>query len=159
MDWLYELITNRFLITGVASWFVAQVIKTVIYAIINKKLVLERMVGDGGMPSGHSATVTSLATISALSFGFDSFQFAVTALLAIIVCHDAMGVRLETGKQAQLINELTKAFEVWTKEDIPEIKLKEFVGHTPIQVMAGILLGLVNACVDCGFYNNILQNS
>ena len=142
MNWLHELITNRFLITGVSSWFVAQLAKTVIHAIINKKLVLERMVGDGGMPSGHSATVTSLAVISGLSYGFDSFQFAVTALLAIIVCHDAMGVRLETGKQAQLINELTKAFEVWTKEDIPEIKLKEFVGHTPIQVIAGIILGV-----------------
>ena len=147
MNWLQQLITNRFLVTGVSAWFVAQVAKTIIHAIINKKLVLERMVGDGGMPSGHSATVTSLATISALSFGFDSFQFAVTALLAIIVCHDAMGVRLETGKQAQILNELTKAFEVWTKEDLPEIKLKEFVGHTPIQVIAGILLGIATGFV------------
>lgn len=147
MDWLYDLVTNRFLITGVSSWFVAQLLKTIIHAIINKKLVLERMVGDGGMPSGHSATVTSLAVISALTFGFDSFQFAVTALLAIIVCHDAMGVRLETGKQAQIINELTKAFEVWTKKDLPEIKLKEFVGHTPVQVIAGILIGILNGCV------------
>ena len=147
MDWLYDLITNRFLITGVSSWFVAQLLKTIIHAIINKKLVLERLVGDGGMPSGHSATVTSLAVISALTYGFDSFQFAVTALLAIIVCHDAMGVRLETGKQAQIINELTKAFEVWTKEDMPEIKLKEFVGHTPVQVIAGILIGILNGCV------------
>ena len=147
MHWLQQLITNRFLITGVSSWFVAQVVKTVIHAIINKKLVMERMVGDGGMPSAHSATVTSLAMISGLSFGFDSFQFAVTALLAIIVCHDAMGVRLETGKQAQIINELTKAFEVWTKEDLPEIKLKEFVGHTPVQVIAGILIGILNGCV------------
>ena len=147
MDWLYELITNRLLITGISSWFVAQLTKTIIYAIINKKLVLERMVGDGGMPSGHSATVTSLAVISGLSFGFDSFQFAVTALLAVIVCHDAMGVRLETGKQAQIINEMIEAFEVWTKKELPEIKLKEFVGHTPIQVIAGILLGILNGCV------------
>ena len=146
MDWLLDLITNRFLVTGVSSWFVAQVIKTIIYAIINKKLVLERMVGDGGMPSCHSATVTSLAVISGLSLGFDSFQFAVTALLAVIVCHDAMGVRLETGKQAQLLNEMVKAFEVWTKEDLPEMKLKEFVGHTPIQVIAGILIGIANGC-------------
>ena len=147
MNWLHELITNRFLITGVSSWFVAQLAKTIIHAIINKKLVLERMVGDGGMPSGHSATITSLAMISGLSFGFDSFQFAVTALLATIVCHDAMGVRLETGKQAQIINEMMEAFEVWTKKDLPEVKLKEFVGHTPIQVIAGILLGIANACV------------
>jgi len=147
MNWLYDLVTNRFLITGVSSWFVAQVVKTIIYAIINKKLVMERMVGDGGMPSAHSATVTSLAMISALSFGFDSFQFAVTALLAIIVCHDAMGVRLETGKQAQIINEMVEAFEIWTKKELPEIKLKEFVGHTPIQVIAGMLLGILNGCV------------
>ena len=147
MNWLHELITNRFLVTGISSWFVAQLSKTIIHAIINKKLVLERMVGDGGMPSGHSATVTSLAVISGLSFGFNSFQFAVTALLATIVCHDAMGVRLETGKQAQILNELTKAFEVWTKEELPEIKLKEFVGHTPIQVLAGMLLGIINGFV------------
>ena len=147
MDWLLDLITNRFLITGVSSWFVAQVTKTIIHAIINKKIVWERMVGDGGMPSGHSATVTSLAVISGLSYGFGSFQFAVTALLAIIVCHDAMGVRLETGKQAQIINELTKAFEVWTKEDLPEVKLKEFVGHTPIQVLAGVTIGVLNGLV------------
>lgn len=147
MDWLFDLLSNRFLITGVSSWFLAQVLKTVIHAIINKKFVLERMVGDGGMPSGHSATVTSLAMISALSYGFDSFQFAVTALLAIIVCHDAMGVRLETGKQAVLLNELTKAFEALTTEDLPEVKLKEFVGHTPIQVIAGILIGILNALV------------
>lgn len=146
MDWLHELLRNRFLTTGVASWFAAQVIKTLIYAIINKKLVLERMVGDGGMPSAHSATVTSLAVISALSFGFDSFQFAVTALLAMIVCHDAMGVRLETGKQAQIINEMIEAFEALTKKDLPEMKLKEFVGHTPIQVVAGILLGIASGC-------------
>ena len=145
MNWLHELITNRFLITGVSSWFVAQLAKTIIHAIINKKLVLERMVGDGGMPSGHSATVTSLAMISGLSYGFDSFQFAVTALLATIVCHDAMGVRLETGKQAQIINEMMEAFE--TKKELPEVKLKEFVGHTPIQVIAGILLGILNGCV------------
>lgn len=145
MDWFFDLITNRFLITGISSWFVAQVIKTIIYAIINKKLVLERMVGDGGMPSCHSATVSSLATISGLCCGFNSYEFAVAALLAVIVCHDAMGVRLETGKQAVIINELTKAFEALTKEDLPEVKLKEFVGHTPIQVIAGITIGIANA--------------
>ena len=146
MDWLYEIITNRFLITGVSSWFLAQLAKTIIYAIINKKLVLERMVGDGGMPSGHSATVTSLAVISGLSFGFDSFQFAVTALLAVIVCHDAMGVRRETGKQATIIIEMMELLEAMTKKDLPETKLKEFVGHTPLQVIAGSIIGIGNAC-------------
>ena len=147
MDWLWDLITNRFFIVSVSSWFVAQFLKTVIYALENKKWDWSRLFGDGGMPSGHSATVSSLAIMSALTFGFDSFQFAVTAILAIIVCHDAMGVRLETGKQAVKINEILEAFELLAPDKISEANLKDFVGHTPIQVMAGILLGIVNACV------------
>lgn len=147
MNWLYDLLCNPFLITGVSSWFIAQVLKTIIYAIINKKIDLLRLIGDGGMPSGHSATVTSVAMISALVYGTGSFQFAITAILAVIVCHDATGVRLETGKQAMMINELVKAFEVFSTNDLPEVKLKEFVGHTPIQVFAGILIGIVNAIV------------
>lgn len=145
MDWLYDLLTNRFLITSVSSWFVAQLVKTVIHAIVNRKLDMSRLFGDGGMPSGHSATVTSLATLSALSYGLGSFQFAVTGILAIIVCHDATGVRRETGKQAVLLNELIKAFEVLSTKKLPEVKLKEFVGHTPIQVLAGITVGIANA--------------
>ena len=147
MNWLYDLLCNPFLFFFVSSWFIAQVLKTIIYAIINKKIDLLRLIGDGGMPSGHSATVTSVAMISALVYGTGSFQFAITAILAVIVCHDATGVRLETGKQAMMINELVKAFEVFSTNDLPEVKLKEFVGHTPIQVFAGILIGIVNAIV------------
>ena len=145
MDWLIDLITNPFLIASVSSWFIAQVIKTTLYAILNKKLDLGWMFSDGGMPRGHSATVSSLAIFTALQCGFDSFPFAVTMILAIIVCHDAMGVRWETGKQAVLLNELIKAFEVLGTEKLPEVKLKEFVGHTPIQVIAGITVGVLNA--------------
>ena len=91
--------------------------------------------------------MTSLAVFSGLNFGFDSFQFAATAILAIVVCHDAMGVRLETGKQAVKINELLEVFDLLHPDKISEANLKEFVGHTPIQVLAGILLGIANACV------------
>ena len=147
MNWLLELLTNPFLLTSLSSWFVAQVLKTIIHAIETQKLDFERLIGDGGMPSGHSATVTSLSAFCGLSFGFGSFQFAVTAILAIIVCHDAMGVRLETGKQAEVINELTKTIELLSSKEWTQEKLKEFVGHTPIQVLAGILLGIVNALV------------
>ena len=147
MEWLRDLLTNPFLLTSLSSWFVAQVLKTIIYALEIKKLDVSRLFGDGGMPSGHSATVTSLAVFCGLNFGFSSFQFAVTAILAIIVCHDAMGVRLETGKQAVAINEILEAFELLAPDKISEANLKEFVGHTPIQVMAGILLGIVNAVV------------
>ena len=147
MDWLIDLLTNKFLLVSLSSWFVAQVLKTILYAVETKKLDINRLFGDGGMPSGHSATVTSLATFCGLNFGFDSFQFAVTAILAIIVCHDAMGVRLETGKQAVAINEILEAFELIRPDKISEANLKEFVGHTPIQVMAGSLLGILNAVV------------
>ncbi len=147
MNWLLELVTNPYLITGISSWLIAQILKFFIHIIVNKELDIKRIYGDGGMPSGHSATVTSLAVISALMYGFGSFQFAVTAILASIVCHDAMGVRQETGKQAVLINELVKAFEELTQDELPAVKLKVFVGHTPIQVIAGILLGAANACV------------
>lgn len=147
MNWVVELVTNPILITSIASWAVAQVLKVIINAIINKKLDWERLFGDGGMPSGHSATVTSMATITALAYGTGSFEFAVCAILAIIVCHDATGVRQETGKQAVLLNELIEAFEALGKAELPEVKLKEFVGHTPIQVAVGMAIGVANAFV------------
>ena len=147
MDWLKALVSNPFLVAGVGSWFVAQVMKTVIHAIINKKFIWERLFGDGGMPSGHSATVTAMCVMSALFYGLGSFQFAVSGILAIIVCHDATGVRRETEKQAFLIDELVKAVEELAEDNLPEVKLKKFVGHSPIQVIAGILLGCVNAII------------
>ena len=145
MNWLLDLIRNPFLIAGVSAWLVAQVIKTIIHAIINKRLVWERMVGDGGMPSGHSATVTAVCMMSALFCGLGSFECAISGILAIIVCHDAMGVRQQAGKHAVLLNELIKSFEALTTNALPEVKLKEFVGHTPVQVMAGILVGVIDA--------------
>ena len=140
MNWFKELLMNPFLIAGISGWFVAQVVKTILYAIINKKLVWERMVGDGGMPSGHSATVTAMCIMSMLVYGPGSYEFAISAILAIIVCHDAMGVRRETGKQAQVINELLRFLESGREAD-----MKELVGHTPVQVWAGILIGILNA--------------
>ena len=78
MNWFIDLISNPFLITAVSSWLIAQVLKTIIHAFVNKKIDVMRLFGDGGMPSGHSATVTSLAMMSALVYGADSFEFAVT---------------------------------------------------------------------------------
>ena len=147
MNWLLELISNPFLFAGVSAWLVAQVMKTIVHAIIHKKVVWERLFGDGGMPSGQSATVTAVCVMTALFYGMGSFEFAVSGILAIIVCHDAMGVRLETGKQAVLLNELIKSFETLTSDALPEVKLKEFVGHTPVQVIAGILIGAADAAV------------
>ena len=154
MNWFIQLITNPFLLAGVSSWFYAQVIKTILYWIINKKLDWGRMFGDGGMPSGHSATVTSVAVLIGLVHGLGSVEFAISFVLAIIVCHDATGVRLETEKQGRLLQELVEAFESLHDQDIPEVKLKRFVGHTPIQVIAGIILGIANAFVMYHFVFN-----
>ena len=151
-----ELLANRVLIAGITGWASAQVIKAILYGILNKGFSFERLFGDGGMPSGHSATVSAMAMMSLLHYGIGSFEFAISTMLAIIVMHDAMGVRLETGKQAEIINELTALFEeiaddfnneeTWEKKFkkvFSEDKLKEYVGHTPIQVIAGCILGLL----------------
>ena len=144
--WIHDLITNPFLMTPVLAWFVAQVLKTIIYAVLNKRLRLERMVGDGGMPSGHSATVSSLAMISLLIYGPGSFQFGCTTMLAIIVCHDAMGVRRESGKHAVVLNEMIRIYEkLFSEEGLTDVELKEFVGHTPLQVVVGIAVGICSA--------------
>jgi len=143
MNFLNELLANRVLIAGIAGWATAQVLKTIIYAILNKEVSFERLFGDGGMPSGHSATVSAMAMMSFLNYGVGSFEFAVSTMLAIIVMHDAMGVRLETGKQAKIINEMIELLSERNYEmAFSEERLKEFVGHTPLQVAAGCILGL-----------------
>lgn len=144
MEFLNELLENRVLIAGIAGWATAQVVKAIIYAILNKDFSIERLFGDGGMPSGHSATVSAMAMMSFLYYGIGSYEFAISAMLAIIVMHDAMGVRLETGKQAKVINEMMELFQNKDYEHaFSEENLKEFVGHTPLQVVAGCVLGLI----------------
>ena len=101
-----SLINNRILLTGGAAWALSQVLKILIHLAVHREFVLERLFGDGGMPSSHSATVSSVAVKTGLLCGWDSPVFALAAILAIIVMHDAMGVRLETGKQAKAINEI-----------------------------------------------------
>lgn len=142
MNWFSQLISNKLIINGFTAWVMAQILKTIIHAVINRKVDLPRLVGDGGMPSSHSATVTSIAATSALIYGLSSFQFGVTAILAFIVMHDAMGIRKEAGKQAKILNEMIDFFDSMGKDLSPEEKLKEFVGHTPMQVIAGAALGL-----------------
>lgn len=137
-----QFLQNRLLVAALTAWAVAQVLKMLINAITTKDWDWSRLMGDGGMPSGHSATVTAMATASLMRYGFASFQFAVTAVLAIVVMHDAMGVRLEAGKHAKSINEL---FLLIGRQTPPEEMLQEFLGHTPLQVGAGAVLGVVVA--------------
>ena len=147
MNWFIDFVTNPFLLTSLSGWAVAQVLKVIINAIVYKKYDWRRLFGDGGMPSGHSATVSSLACITGLVYGLSSFEFAFTMILAIIVCHDAMGVRMETGKQSMILNEIIESIDVIFSDELAEVKLKEMVGHTMPQVLAGIALGVVDAII------------
>ena len=148
MSFISGVLSNKILIAAFCGWLVAQVLKTIIYVAVNKTFNPERLLGDGGMPSSHSATVMAMVTSTAFYFGPDTFEFAVTAILALIVMHDAMGVRRETGKQAKVINNMMDWF-VQNSDISPEEKLKEFVGHSPTQVFFGALLGIIVGFVVC----------
>ena len=139
-----QLINNQVLMGGVAGWFAAQFLKTVLDAVLNHRLDISRFWGDGGMPSAHSSTVSCVAVSAGIVFGVGSFQFAICVIMAMITMRDAMGVRLETGKQAKLLNEMVRLFSKDTP-GLPEERLKEFVGHTPAQVLLGCLTGCVVA--------------
>ena len=148
MEVLLQIITNKILIVGIVSWFLAQVLKCISNLILTKKFSIERLFGDGGMPSGHSATVVSVAVATGLYEGFDTAVFAVAMILAIVVMHDAMNVRYQAGKQAELLNAMADMFEKLTGADLPnEEKLKELLGHTPLQVAAGCILGIATAII------------
>ena len=149
MNFINGVLSNRILLAAFCGWLVAQVLKTIIYVAVNKNFNPERLLGDGGMPSSHSATVMAMVTSTAFYFGAETFEFAVTAILALIVMHDAMGVRRETGKQAKVINNMMDWFVQMDSDISPEEKLKEFVGHSPTQVFFGALLGIIVGFVVC----------
>ena len=135
---ILQLLNNQILVNSLLAWAAAQIIKTILYAAVHRQIDIHRLFGDGGMPSGQSATVTAMATTSALEYGLDSPIFAITAIFGIVVMHDAMGVRREAGKHAEVLNNLIASLN----QDVPpEEALKEFLGHTPLQVCFGALLG------------------
>ena len=145
-----ELLENQVLISSVIGWTVAQVLKTIIDCALNKSFNAERLTGSGGMPSSHSATVCALTMSAALCYGLGSFEFAVSFVVAMVVMYDAVGVRRETGKQAKLLNWMMteNPFKLKLNElnaEIVQETLKEYVGHTPLQVVAGAILGIIIA--------------
>ena len=149
MLFLQELIHNQIFLTSCSGWLLAQLLKTLIYFLLNKEFSSERLIGDGGMPSSHSATVCALATAVALECGSGSPDFAIAAMFAIVVMHDAMGVRRETGIQAKILNDMLHIFEDMGRSELSAYdKLKEFVGHTPLQVLVGGLLGIATAIIS-----------
>lgn len=149
MNFVIELLRNEILMSSALSWGLAQVIKTIIHMILTKEFVPERLIGSGGMPSCHSATVCALTTSIVINEGIQSPFFAMSAILAIIVMYDARGVRRETGIQATVINEIITIVEKLGADVTYDEKLKEFVGHTPLQVLVGAILGVIIALIYC----------
>lgn len=149
MTFWQELIHNEIVMSAGLSWGLAQIIKTIIHLILTKKFVAERLIGSGGMPSCHSATVCALTTSIIINEGIQSPLFAIAFIQAIIVMYDAMGVRRETGIQAKVLNEITEVIEKMGSDLSNDAKLKEFVGHTPLQVFFGALLGILIALIYC----------
>ncbi|MBE6592793.1 MAG: divergent PAP2 family protein [Ruminococcaceae bacterium] len=138
---------NYMLMSAVVAWLSAQIIKIFTGVFQNRKISLRVLLfSTGGMPSSHAAAVVSLATAVGLSQGFGTPMFAVSGVLSVIVMIDASGVRYETGKQATIINRITK--ELFSgKIDEVNTGLKELVGHTPFQVFMGFLLGIAVAAL------------
>lgn len=144
-----SIFSNYVFVSAVSSWMLAQIAKAIVNFIKNDGTKINNFLfGTGGMPSSHSAVVLSLLTSSVFQYGFTSFEFAVTGVLAMIVIRDATGVRFETGKQAKFLNKMVE--EQANEEHIvldKNDKFKELIGHTPLQVFFGALLGIVVASV------------
>jgi len=152
MQFLQDLATNKIFLTAALGWLVAQILKTIIHTCFTKEFDPERLVGSGGMPSSHSSTVVALAAAAYFEYGASSFEFAISAILAIVVMYDARGVRRETGKQAELLNDIIRIFEDMGRSEISaHDRLKELVGHTPLQVVIGALLGFFIAVIMYSF--------
>lgn len=149
MNYFSDLCHNYVLITAVIGWASAQIIKTIIDYAFTRELNLERLVGSGGMPSCHSATVCSLSTATALQYGLGSFEFAIACIFAIIVMYDARGVRRETGNQAEVLNQIMSFLNDTNPNEIKftQENLKELIGHTPLQVVIGAVCGITTAII------------
>ena len=138
-----QLSRNKIFITTLAAWIIAQAIKVFIGVVRQKKFDFRWLIGTGGMPSSHVAGASCLAAAIGLEYGFQSVHFALAASFAIVVMFDAQGVRRATGKQARILNKITE--DIYWQGRIDEGRLRELVGHTPIEVIAGFLLGVAIA--------------
>ncbi len=135
-----SLLNNRILLAAFLAWAIAQVSKTILDLFRQRKLILSRLVSSGGMPSSHSALVTGLATSTGRVMGVGSAAFAIAVVVASIVMYDAAGVRRAVSIQARILNQMID--EAFQGSPMAEKRLRELIGHTPIQVFVGALLGI-----------------
>lgn len=141
MNVLQEIVTNKCVVIPFLLWASIQVIKFITDLIINKKINFKRLMGAGGMPSSHSAVVTSLAVCIGKQYGFDSGIFALSLIMALVVMYDAAGIRRAAGKQARILNKIMETPGLTTNE--VQEKLVEALGHTPVQVFVGAIVGII----------------
>jgi hypothetical protein len=140
-----QIIKNKVLMTTIFAWLLAQTIKVAIGVIRERKFDFRWFVGTGGMPSSHTSGASCLATSIGLEYGFSSVYFALAASFAIVVMFDAQGVRRASGKQARILNRITE--DIYWRGKIDEEKLRELIGHTPVEVITGFLLGVAIAII------------
>ena len=143
---------NKVLFAAILGWFLAQVLKLILTSIATRRLKLERLWGAGGMPSAHSAMVCAMTIAAARFYSINSPAFALAVVFAFVTMYDAMGVRREAGLHARLLNKYLNQLEAQNADtngdgkpdrEVDEIELKEFIGHTPLEVLGGVLLGIL----------------
>ncbi len=141
MNFIQELYNYKYIIVPVLLWFFIQLFKVLYDLVIFKRFNFKRILGAGGMPSSHSAVVTSLATLIGKNEGFDTHIFALSLIFAFVVMYDAAGIRRAAGKQAKLLNKIIETPGL-TGMQVSE-RLVEVLGHTPVQVIVGALIGVI----------------
>ncbi len=154
MEAFLMLLQNEVFMAGVLGWFIAQSAKVIITSIKTKSFASERINGSGGMPSSHSCMVTAMTIATAMEEGVDSTFFAIAMIFAFVTLHDAMGVRWQAGLHARLLNKYMREWQDQNDADEEEEEssagdLKEFLGHRPIEVLVGVLLGILIAIAVC----------
>ena len=138
-----QIMKNKIFMTTLSAWIIAQIIKVTIGVIKEKKFDFRWFVGTGGMPSSHAAGASCLSAAIGLEYGFNSVYFALAASFAIVVMFDAQGVRRASGRQARILNKIME--DIYWQKRIHDNQLRELIGHTPIEVIAGFLLGIAIA--------------
>lgn len=150
MSSIYDIFKNDILICCFISWWVAQTFKVPILFLVEKKFSFKRFIGSGGMPSSHTALVSALCVMIGHFYGFDSGIFAISFCFSAVVMYDAAGVRRETGTQATVINKLLERIGN-DGEPIRDSNLKEIIGHTPLEVLGGFIVGVAVSLIYISF--------
>ncbi|HEY9822291.1 MAG TPA: divergent PAP2 family protein [Candidatus Sericytochromatia bacterium] len=145
-----QILDNQVLLVAIIACLVAQLCKLFVELTKNRKFNLRSLVTTGGMPSAHSAFVAALAAGVGQTVGWSSPEFAIALIFAVIVMYDAAGVRQAAGKQARILNQIID--ELFSEKEFNEDRLKELLGHTPFQVIVGLMLGIAISCLAAPSY-------